>query len=164
MAGQEQELANLVNHLDKKSSRYSMEISAEKTKLMTNSTKPIEKKIIVSEQELETVNQFKYLGAILSEEGSKIEVLARAAQTAAAPPKQKTMWRDKNISLSTKLKLLHALVLSIFLYACETWTLATEPLTKIQAVEMRCLRRILGITYIQDTSQVKHCMQSSPST
>ena len=61
-----------------------MEISTGKTKLMTNSAKPIEKKNTVSGQKLETVNQFKYLGAILSGESSKTKVLARAAQTAAA--------------------------------------------------------------------------------
>ena len=84
-----------------------MEISVKKTKLMTNSTHAIEIKIKVSEQELETVNQFNYLGVILSEEGSKTEVLASVAQTATALAKLKPMWRDKIISLSTKLKLLH---------------------------------------------------------
>ena len=37
-AGEEEELANLVEHLDKASTAYGMEISAEKTKLMTNNT------------------------------------------------------------------------------------------------------------------------------
>ena len=36
LAGEEEELANLVERLDKASTAYSMEISAEKTKLMTN--------------------------------------------------------------------------------------------------------------------------------
>ena len=35
LAGEEEDLANLVEHLDKASTAYSMEISAEKTKLMT---------------------------------------------------------------------------------------------------------------------------------
>ena len=35
LAGEEEELADLVQHLDKASTAYSMEISAEKTKLMT---------------------------------------------------------------------------------------------------------------------------------
>ena len=38
LAGEEEELANLVKHLDKASTAYSMEISAVKTKLMTNNT------------------------------------------------------------------------------------------------------------------------------
>ena len=56
--------------------------------------------------------------------------------------------RDKTISLSSKLKLPHALVLSNFLYGCETWALTTELQRKIQAVEMiYCFRRVLGISY-----------------
>ena len=35
LAGEEEELANLVEHLDKASTAYGMEISAEKAKLMT---------------------------------------------------------------------------------------------------------------------------------
>ena len=41
LAGEEAELANLVEHLDKDSTAYGMEISAEKTKLMTNNTSGI---------------------------------------------------------------------------------------------------------------------------
>ena len=40
-AGEEEELANLVEHLDKASTAYGMEISAEKTTLMTNKTSGI---------------------------------------------------------------------------------------------------------------------------
>ena len=41
LAGEEEELANLVERLDKASTAYAMEISAEKTKLMTNNTSGI---------------------------------------------------------------------------------------------------------------------------
>ena len=41
---------------------------------------------------------------------------------------------------------MRSLVLSIFLYACEFWTLTAE-LERIQAMEMRCFRKLLGITY-----------------
>ena len=56
LTGKEEELASLVKQLDEASSRYGMEISAEKTKLMTNSAQPITTKITVSGKELETVN------------------------------------------------------------------------------------------------------------
>ena len=124
-----------------------MEISAEKTKLMTNSAQPITTKITVSGKELETVDHFKYLGAIISEVGSKTEILARAAQTAAAMARLKTIWRNRNIPLRTKVRLLHTLIISIMLYACEAWTLNADLQRRIQAVEMRCLRRLLGISY-----------------
>ena len=39
------------------------------------------------------------------------------------------------------------LVASIFLYACESWTLTAELQRRIQATEMRCYRKILRISY-----------------
>ncbi|WP_419613491.1 hypothetical protein, partial [Thiolapillus sp.] len=39
------------------------------------------------------------------------------------------------------------LVTSIFLYTCESWTLKAELQRKIQAMEMRCYRKILHISY-----------------
>ena len=41
LAGEEEELVNLVEHFDKAFTAYGMEISAEKTKLMTNNTSGI---------------------------------------------------------------------------------------------------------------------------
>ena len=42
---------------------------------------------------------------------------------------------------------MRSLVTSIFLYACESWTLTAELRRKIQAMEMRCYRKILRISY-----------------
>ena len=54
LAGEEEELANLVEHLDKASTAYGMEISAERTELMTNNTSGINAEIKVNGQKLET--------------------------------------------------------------------------------------------------------------
>ena len=42
---------------------------------------------------------------------------------------------------------MHSLVTSIFLYACESWTLTAELQRRIQAMEMRRYRKILHISY-----------------
>ena len=42
---------------------------------------------------------------------------------------------------------MRSLVTSIFLYACESWTLTTDLQRIIQAMEMRCYREILRISY-----------------
>ena len=123
LAGEEEELANLVEHLDKASTTYGMEISAKKTKLMTNNTSGINTEIQVNGQKLETVTSFKYLGSVLTNEGSKPVILSRIAQTTAALIRLKPVWIDKSISLSSKIRLMRSLVTSIFLYACESWTL-----------------------------------------
>ena len=48
-----------------------MEIKAEKIKLMTNNASSINKEIKINGQKLETVTSFKYLGSVVSDEGSK---------------------------------------------------------------------------------------------
>ena len=65
MAGEEEKLAKLVECLDKASTAYGMEISAEKTTLMTNNTSGINTEIKVNGQKLETVTSFKYLGSVI---------------------------------------------------------------------------------------------------
>ena len=55
LAGEEEELAKLVERLDKASTAYGMEINAEETKLMINNTSGINTEIKVNGQKLETV-------------------------------------------------------------------------------------------------------------
>ena len=117
-AEEEQELEAPVKSLDKNCTRYKIETSAEKTKLMTNSVSGIQREIKVKGQKFGTVTSFKYLGTIVSDEDSKPELLSRIAQATAALTKLKPVWRDNNISLGSKVKLIRSLVISIFLYAC----------------------------------------------
>ena len=50
-----------------------MAISAEKTNLMINNTSGINIEIKMNGQKLETVTSFKYLGSVITDEGSKPE-------------------------------------------------------------------------------------------
>ena len=110
-----------------------MEISAKKTKLMTNNTSGINTEIIVNGQKLETVASFKYLGSLVTDEGSKPEILSRIAQTTAALTMLKPVWNNRSISLSSKIGLMRSLVASILQ-------------RRIQAMEMRSYRNILRIS------------------
>ena len=114
-----------------------MEISAEKTKLMTNSAISIQREIKVKGQKLGTGTSGKYLGAVVADDCSKPEVLS----------KLKPIWRDNNISLGSKVMLMRSLVIFIFLYACESLTLTAELEKIMQAFEMRCYRKLLNISY-----------------
>ena len=73
----------------------------------------------------------------MSDEGSNLEVLSKIAQATAALTQLKPIWRDTNISLGSKMKLMRSLVISIFLYACESWFLTAELEKITQAFEMR---------------------------
>ena len=101
LAGEEEELANLVERL-KASTAYGMEISAEKTKLMTNNTSGINTEVKINGQKLETVTSFRYLGSVITDEGSKPEIFSRIAQTTAALTRVKPVWNDRSISLGPR--------------------------------------------------------------
>ena len=95
---------------DKTCTRYKLEISAEKTKLMTNSANVIQREIKVKGQKLGTVTSFKILEQLS-------QMKAQNRRFTAALTKVKPIWRDNNISLGSKVK--HSFVISIFLYACD---------------------------------------------
>ena len=56
----------------------------------------------VNSHKLETATSFKYPGSVVSDEGSKPEILSRIAQTIAALTRLKPVWNDGSISLSEK--------------------------------------------------------------
>ena len=120
LAVEEEALANLVEHLDKASTAYGMEISAEKNKLMTNNTDGTNTQIKINGQKFETVTSFTYLGSVITDEGSKPEIFPRIAQTTATLTRLKPVWKDKSISLSSKIRLMRSLVTFLFLYACKS--------------------------------------------
>ena len=69
------------------------------------------------------------------------------AQTTAALKRLKQVWNDRSISLSTKIRLMRSFVTFIFLHAYEPLTLTAELQRKIQAMEMRCYRKIVRSSY-----------------
>ena len=50
---------------------------------MTTNTSSINTEIKVNGQKLETVTSFKYLGSVITDKGSKCEILSRIAQATA---------------------------------------------------------------------------------
>ena len=117
---------------------------------MTNNPNGFQREIKIKGQRLGGGENFKYLGGIITNEGSKPKILSRIAQTTPALSRLRIIWRDKSISLASKVKLMRTLILATFLYACESWTLTAEIERRIQALEMRCYRRhtrLLNISY-----------------
>lgn len=155
LAGSEEELLRLVDCLDRTSAAYEMEINADKTKLKTNKTNGIRSDIRVKGEKLKEANSFKYLRAIVTDLGSKPEIVSKIAQTIVALTKLNTIWRDRNISISSKIRLMRSLVISVFLYACESWTLTAYLEKRIQALEFRCYRKLLGISYRDHITNVE---------
>ena len=76
------------------------------------------------------MENFKYLGAIISNEGSKPEILSRIAQTTAALSRLKIIWRDKNISLA--------------LFVCLCWSFTAQSTTRSCRAGQLIVAQFLG--------------------
>ena len=123
VAGQAEELGTLTSRLQESAQQLGMQISAKKSKVMRMGSSD-ELDVSTDGQNLETVTQFKYLRATITEDARSVqEIKIRIAVATSSLSKLKTIWRHKNISMKTRMSLLRALV---FLYGCETWTLNAE--------------------------------------
>jgi len=75
-----------------------------------------------------------------------------------------SVWRHSRLSLCTKLRLYNALIVFVLLYDTETWTLTKSNEQKLEAFQMSCLRRILGIRwfdFVPNVSVMSHTQQRS---
>ena len=66
----EQESGVMIDRLDITTTKYKIQVGSDKTKVMTNNPNSFQREIKIKGQRLEEVKNFKYLGAIISNEGS----------------------------------------------------------------------------------------------
>ena len=112
---------------------------------MTNSAN--ESKGTSRYKKLGTVTSFKYLGKLFQMMAPNQRFSQGLHKATATLTKLKPIWRDVKRSPRSKMKLMHSLVISIFLYARESWILTAELEEITQAFEMRGYRMLLNISY-----------------
>ena len=97
---------------------------------------------------IKQVNQFKCLVFTITSDGNcDTEIKKRIAIAKDTFSKLSTVFKNRNISMETKLRVLQCYVWSTLLYGCECWTISKELETRLKATEMWFLRRILRISW-----------------
>ncbi|KAJ2946814.1 hypothetical protein O0L34_g16138 [Tuta absoluta] len=147
VASSEIEMASLLKKIEMESALLGLKINHTKTKIMVvdraqllHQTDALDKYGKVSE--------FVYLGSLITSEGSCTEEIRRRSGMAkSAMANLDKVWRNRSIRRKTKVRLVRALVFSIFLYGAETWTIKSGDSSKINAFEMWCWRRLLRIPW-----------------
>ena len=151
IAGSNDELQELTDKLADRSNAYGMEMCSEKSNVMVNThNNGISVNIMMNDQKLEEVHSFKYLGSVITKDGSSDkDVGARIGQATSAFTRLDTIWKSNTLSFKVKVKIFKTLVVSIFLYGCESWTLKANTCRRIQAFEMKAYRKLLRISYTE---------------
>ena len=94
------------------------------------------------------VRDFVFLGAKIDDSGScKGEILRRLALGRAAMTGLNKIWKDKYITITTKCRIVNALVFPVVLYGCESWTIRKVERRIMDSFELRCWRRLLRIPW-----------------
>ena len=109
------------------------------------------------------MEEFKYLWSIITSRvggkdvlgGMWVEIEARKKSAGRAfGLLRRCVFKNKNISINTKVSIYKITVLPILLYASETWTLTTAQLLQVEAFHMKCLRSICNISLIDKHTNI----------
>ena len=105
--------------------------------------------ISIGDHTLEVVDNFPYLASnIPSNLSLDTELNVRIGKVATAMARlAKRVWDNTMLTTNTKMEVYQACVLSTLLYGSEAWTLYSRQERRLNAFHLRCLRRLLGITW-----------------
>jgi len=96
------------------------------------------------------VNMFPYLGSLITEDGeSMTEFRTRLSKGQAIGASLQKIWKSHSIlvPISTKIRLMKALVWPVVTYSCESWTLKKNEETRLETFQMKGLRKILHVSW-----------------
>jgi hypothetical protein len=125
---------------------YGMGINIEKTKTMRTSRQPTPLQIKTDRKPVENVEQFKYLGSMITDDARCTrEIKARIAMAKAAFNKKETLFTSK-LDLELRKKLLKCYIWSIALFGAETWTFRKLDQKYLERFEMWYWRRMEKIS------------------
>jgi len=125
--------------------KYGLYLNVSKTKILSNV--PLSS-FNVDGVEIEVVHSFNFLGSTISEDGDcSKEIIRRTILSKVAMKGLQRVWKDKDISLATKLRLVKGLVFPVVYYSCVSWTMKAKDKRRIEAFENWCWRRLLRIPW-----------------
>ncbi|GFR92660.1 endonuclease-reverse transcriptase [Elysia marginata] len=97
---------------------------------------------------LENVEGFKYLGSVKTINGScSKDTKMRIGMAKKKMIELNNVWKDHNIPIELKLKLLKCLIWPVMMYGCEAWSQKIDDDKRIEAAEMWLYRRILRVKW-----------------
>ncbi|KAI8519361.1 hypothetical protein Bbelb_026180 [Branchiostoma belcheri] len=128
--------------------RFGQTISVKKTVAFSTNAPPPH--IVINESTLDTVEDFRYLGSVVSSPGNlNREVDSRIGQAANLFGKLKSRaWDNKYLTVHTKVRIYRTCVLSALLYGSEAWASHAHVERKLNSFHLRCLRKICGVMWM----------------
>ena len=131
--------------LVRNAAKVGLPVNKDKTKTMRNNCQTADP-VKLGEQDIEDVTEFTYLGAKVTKDGNtEAEIKTRINKARGAFAALKNIWKTKIISKKTKIRVFKSNVLSVLLYAAESWKVTKGICHMLEVFQNKCLRKILHI-------------------
>ena len=142
LIAENEELKSLLMKVKKESEKVDLKLNIQKTKIMASG--------LISSWEIdgETVADFIFVGSKITADGDcsheikRCLLLGRKVMT-----NLDSIVKSRDITLSTKVHLVKAMVFPVVMYACESWTINKAEHRRIDAFELWCWRRLLRVPW-----------------
>ena len=145
VAESEEKPKSLLMKVKEESEKAGLKLNIQKPKIMASS-------LITSWQidgkKMETVTDFIFLGSKITADGDcSHEIKRRLFLGRKARANLDSVLKSREVTLPTKVPIDKAMVFPVVMYGCKNWTIKKFEHQRINALELRCWRRLLRVLW-----------------
>ena len=145
MAESEEELKSLLMKVKEESEKVGLKLNIQNTKIVASGP------IIswqIDEETMETVSDFIFGGSKIPADGDcSHEIKRRLLLGRKVMTNLDSIFKSRDITLPTKVRLVKAMVSPVVMYGYESWTVKKAERQRIDAFELWCWRRLLRVSW-----------------
>ena len=142
------------------SEKVGLKLKVQKTKIMASG--PITSWEIDGET-VETVSDFIFLGSKITADGDcSHEIQRHLLLGRKVMTNLESIFKSRDITLPTKVRLVKAMIFPVVMYGCESWTVKKAEGQRIDAFELWCWRRLLRVPWTARRSNPSILKEISP--
>ena len=143
LMGESKELKSLLMKAKEESEKVGLKLNIQKTKIMASG--PITS-FTNRWETVETEADFIFLGSKITADGDcSHEIKRHLLLGRKVMTNLDSILKNRDITLSTKVHLVKAMVFPVVMYGCESWTIKKAECQRIDAFELWCWRRLLRV-------------------
>ena len=144
--------------MKEESEKVGLKLNIQKTKIMASST--------ITSWHIEVKQWLTILlGSKITADGDcSHEIKRRLLLGRKVMTNLDSLWKSRDITLSTKVHLVKAMVFPVIMYGCESWTIKRAECRRIDAFELWCCRRLLRVPWITRRSNWSIVKEISPES
>ena len=160
MEDSEEELKSLLMNVKEESEKVGLKCNIQKTKIMTSG--PTTSWHIDGET-VETVSDFMFLGFKITAGGEwSHQIKRRLLLGRKVMTNLDIIFKSRDITLPTKVRLVKSMVFPVVIYGCENWTVKKAECRRTDAFELWCWRRLLRVPWTARRSNQSILKEISP--